>query len=112
MSAAGGDSAHHTEGNHVLPGCRVGDCFENAAHGRFRDFRHVARRLIEGMAAVTYMLTGVKAKVPRKASRCGWRGTTTAAAPGAAAVAVAEAAAAPGAAAVAIAAAARSAIAG
>ena len=63
-----------------------------------RDFRHVrfrpriCRRLIEGIAAVTYMQRDVKAKARRRQRPRGegWRGTTTAAAPGAAAVAAAE----------------------
>ena len=72
MAAAGGDAAHHAQRHDILAGRRVDDGFENAADGRFADFRHVARfrcpaifcrRLIEGIAAVTYMQRGVKAKV-------------------------------------------------
>ena len=43
MSAAGGDAAHHAQRHDVLAGRRIDDRFENAAHGRFGDFRHVAR---------------------------------------------------------------------
>ena len=96
MSAAGGDAAHHAQRNDILarsPGSMTVSRTLRTADSVISAMS-LARRLIEGMPAVTYMQRGVKAKVPQAASRCGWRGITTAAAPGAAAGATAAAAAA------------------
>ena len=71
VTAARRDAADHPGGQHAAAACWIDDCLKNLADSRFGDFRHVVcfrrlaifcRRLIAGVAAVTYMQPDVKAK--------------------------------------------------